>query len=70
MRQIGTTSPNLVAIDLDGNDICIAKALLEAGILPDVIVAEYNGKFPPPVRFQIDYSVDHTWQGDDYFGAS
>lgn len=70
LLQIGADVPNLVSVDLDGNDLHVLRALLEADILPDVYVAEYNGKFPPPVRFEIEYDPEHVWRGDDHFGAS
>ncbi|MDA8561344.1 hypothetical protein N9L33_06015, partial [Nitrospinae bacterium] len=28
------------------------------------------GKFPPPVKFQIEYDPKHVWKSDDYYGAS
>ena len=50
--------------------IYIAEELLCAGILPKVVIIEYNAKFPPPILFQIDYEEDFVWRRDDYFGAS
>jgi hypothetical protein len=70
MAKIGATNPNLVSMDLDGNDFFFVKAILEQGADPDVFIVEYNGKFPPPIRFNIDYDARYTWSGSDYFGAS
>jgi hypothetical protein len=39
-------------------------------IFPKLFIVEYNAKFPPPIRWQIEYNCDHIWQSDDYFGAS
>jgi len=68
--KIGATKINLVSMDLDGNDFFFVKAMLEQGVDPDVFIVEYNGKFPPPIRFTIDYDAAYSWSGSDYFGAS
>lgn len=60
---------DVAAIDIDGNDLWVAQALLPH-ISPRVLVVEYNAKFPPPVRFAMPYEPTFSWQGDDYFGAS
>jgi hypothetical protein len=61
---------DLISLDLDGNDYFFIRELLLAGVLPKIFVAEYNAKFPPPIKFTINYDPGHTWKGDDYFGAS
>jgi hypothetical protein len=43
---------------------------MEGGANPLVIVLEYNGRFPPPVRFTVAYDPQHRWDFTDYFGAS
>jgi len=70
LTAVRTKTLDLVSIDLDGNDIYIAEALLSNGITPKVFIAEYNAKFLPPARFQIEYNPDHRWLGNDYFGAA
>jgi hypothetical protein len=70
MAKIGATKVNLISMDLDGNDFFFVKAILEQGYGPDVFIVEYNGKFPPPIRFTIHYDAGYTWSGSDYFGAS
>jgi hypothetical protein len=35
-----------------------------------VIVAEYNAKFPPDVRWIMEHNEAHRWDSTDYFGAS
>jgi hypothetical protein len=59
---------DLLSVDLDGNDYYILEAI--RSISPRVIVAEYNSKFPPDVRWIIEYNEAHRWDGTDYFGAS
>jgi hypothetical protein len=70
IQMIGAKEVNLVSMDLDGNDLFFVQKILEHGLEPDVFVVEYNGKFPPPIRFTIDYDPTHVWSGGDYFGAS
>jgi hypothetical protein len=70
LARIGAESPDVVSLDLDGNDIYLVEKLLQSGFRPRLFIVEYNAKFPPPVRFQIAYDAGHRWGGDDYFGAS
>ena len=60
---------DVFSIDIDGNDAIILAEAVKV-ISPKVIVAEYNGKFPPPVLTTVAYNAAHAWTGDDYFGAS
>lgn len=61
---------DVISLDLDGNDIYFVEKLLHGGFAPKLFIVEYNAKFPPPIKWQIAYDAKHTWQGDDYFGAS
>ena len=61
---------DMLSVDLDGNDIYVLDALLRAGARPRLLAVEYNGKFPPPLRWQIAYDPKHVWNGSDYQGAS
>lgn len=72
LEQIGKrpSDARVVSIDLDGNDLYVAEALLQRGFFPDVLVVEYNAKFPPSAAFVIAYDATHKWAGDDYYGAS
>ncbi|MBT4594340.1 hypothetical protein HOD08_00475 [bacterium] len=69
-KNIGAKHLDVVSLDLDGNDIYFVEELLSNGCAPKVFIVEYNAKFLPPVRFQIDYDPKHQWQRDDFFGAS
>jgi hypothetical protein len=60
---------DLLSVDVDGNDLAIAVAAIEAWS-PKVVIGEYNAKFPPPLQLQVDYDPEHRWTGDDYHGAS
>lgn len=58
----------LLSIDIDGNDYHVWKAI--EAIHPSIVIIEYNGKFPPPIRWTITYDPNHTWDLSDYQGAS
>jgi hypothetical protein len=70
IQEIGAKKVNLISIDLDGNDFYFVQTILNRGFEPDVFVVEYNSKFPPPIRFAIEYDPKYVWSGGDYFGAS
>ena len=61
---------DVISLDLDGNDIYLVEKLLTSGYTPKLFIVEYNPKFPPPIKWQINYDLNHIWEGDDYFGAS
>ena len=68
--EIDSEEIDVISLDLDGNDIYFVEKLLAKGFKPKLFIVEYNGKFPPPVKFQIEYDPKHVWKGDDYYGAS
>lgn len=67
-NNIKDTEIDLLSIDIDGNDIHIFNEI--SVINPRVVIMEYNAKFPPPIMFTVEYNASHTWQADDYVGAS
>lgn len=70
LEQVGGSRVDVLSIDLDGNDIFILDRLLSQGLQPQVVIVEYNGKFPPPVRWSIEYDPNYEWDETDYQGAS
>jgi hypothetical protein len=66
--------PDVVSIDIDGNDLHIARALLDAGVRPKILVVEYNSVFGPdrsatvPYRADFDFRAAHPTQL--YYGVS
>ena len=70
MNALNASEIDILSLDLDGNDIYFLEKLLVGGIQPKLFIAEYNGKFIPPAKFQIAYDPEHLWIGDDYFGAA
>ena len=61
---------DVVSLDVDGNDFHFCEKLLKLGAYPSLFIVEYNGRFPPPMRFIMPYNESHKWVGDDYYGAS
>jgi hypothetical protein len=59
---------DLLCIDIDGNDYWVWQAIQKWQ--PRVMVVECNGAYPPPQKWVMAYNAEHTWQGDDYYGAS
>src|SRR6185437_13950018 len=60
--------PDLLSIDVDGNDYWLWEAL--EAYRPRVVVMEYNAAHVPPDRWVLPYDPDHRWAGDDVYGAS
>ncbi len=60
--------PDLLSIDIDGNDYWVWKAL--SSVSPRVVVIEYNAFFQPDVDWVMAYAPRHRWPGTSYFGAS
>lgn len=69
-EQLETEHIDLFSLDIDGVDIYVLEEMLKSGNSPTVVICEYNGKFPPPIEFQITYNPEHQHDGSDYFGAS
>jgi len=70
LTALGQGQANMLSVDIDGNDLYVVEAILASGIAPDVVICEYNAKFPPPIRWSIRYDAGHRWDGTDYQGAS
>ena len=58
-----------LSVDLDGNDLYFTEALLNV-LHPQLMIVEYNTKFPPPARWSVEYDPNFRWDGTDYHGAS
>jgi hypothetical protein len=70
LAALGESRVDMLSVDIDGNDLHVLEKLLQGGLAPDIVVVEYNGKFPPPVRWAIRYDAEHVWDLSDYQGAS
>jgi hypothetical protein len=70
LQHHGISNVDVLSLDLDGNDLFYCESLLQSGASPALFIVEYNAKFPPPVRFSIDYDSENIWNYNDYQGAS
>ncbi len=64
----GNAEPDLLSLDIDGNDYWVWKAI--ESIRPRVVVIEFNATFRPPVKLVQAYQRDAAWNGTNYYGAS
>lgn len=60
--------PDILSIDVDGNDYWIWEAM--QGYRPRLVVIEYNASLDPAATVAMPRDDDHRWDGTDYFGAS
>jgi len=60
--------PDLLSIDIDGNDYWVWKAL--KAFLPRVVIIEYNVFFGLHIRKAMAYNPRHVWDETTYHGAS
>ncbi len=58
----------MLCVDIDGNDYYVWENI--DVVQPWVVVIEYNAKFPPPMKWSIEYDKNHIWNLTDYQGAS
>ena len=63
-----SSMPDLLSIDIDGNDWYVWKAI--SSIKPRLVCIEYNGKFPPDLNWKQAYDAKHVWDKTDWQGAS
>jgi hypothetical protein len=60
--------PDVLSIDIDGNDYWIWQALTSYS--PRLVVIEYNAQWPLLGRWVQPYDPERAWQGTDNYGAS
>ena len=69
-KEINVQNLDVISLDLDGNDFHLVNELLKNNFRPKLFIVEYNAKFPPPIKWIMNYNEKHFWDGTDYFGAS
>ena len=62
------TEPDVLSIDVDGNDYWIWQAITNYS--PRIVVIEYNAHWPLLARWVQPYDPERAWQGTDNYGAS
>jgi hypothetical protein len=67
-RKMRTSEPDLLSVDIDGNDYWVWRAI--SSINPRVVVIEYNPLWRPPISVTIKYNPNYRWRSDGYFGCS
>jgi len=60
--------PDVLSIDVDGNDYWIWQAITSYS--PHIVVIEYNAQWPLHARWVQPYDPEHVLQATDYYGAS
>ena len=60
--------PDIVSIDVDGNDYWIWRAL--TAFRPRLVIVEYNGAFDPASRRVMPYTPGFRWDGTSAYGSS
>jgi hypothetical protein len=60
--------PDVLSIDVDGNDYWVWEGL--KAYSPRIVVIEYNAQWPLQARWVQPYDADRVWQGSDNYGAS
>jgi len=67
-------APDVLSLDIDGNDYYVARALLDAGLRPKIAVVEYNSVFGPERRMTIEYregfDFKRAHETELYYGVS
>ena len=61
MQLAPDARPDLLSLDMDGNDYFIAEGLLEAGLRPRTIAVEYNSALGPDKSLSIKYQENFNY---------
>jgi len=70
LGRLGANDADVLSFDLDSRDLFFLAKLLESGARPALVVAEYNAKFAPPIRWTVPAAEERAWAYTDYMGAS
>jgi hypothetical protein len=63
-------SISILNLDIDSYDLAVLEAILKNNYRPKIISMEINEKIPPGIYFSVNYSEDHYWKGDHFYGCS
>jgi hypothetical protein len=67
-------NPDLLSLDIDGNDFYIMERLFESGYRPKIAVVEYNSCFGPDqsltIRYREDFNCAKAHSTALYYGVS
>ena len=59
--------PDLLSIDIDGNDYWVWKAI--KNYKPRAVIIEYNALWRPDLEWVMKYNPKNEWNRNSYFGA-
>jgi hypothetical protein len=66
--------PDVFSLDIDGNDLYIMRAALDAGLRPRIIVVEYNAAYGPErsvtIPYQPDFALSRSHPSQLHYGVS
>jgi hypothetical protein len=66
--------PDMLSLDIDGNDYYIAQSILDNGFRPKIFVVEYNSVYGPERSMTIEYQSDFVFTNAHpthlYYGVS
>ena len=65
----GQAKPNVLVIDVDGNDYWLWRELGRS-IRPELVIIETNNSYGPDTHWVMPYNANHQWQQDRIHGAS
>jgi 2-polyprenyl-3-methyl-5-hydroxy-6-metoxy-1,4-benzoquinol methylase len=65
----GPREPDILSIDVDGNDFYLWRASANLWN-PRIVVIEYNASRGPEEDWVMPYDAAHRWIGNNHFGAS
>lgn len=67
-------NPDVLSLDIDGNDYYIAAALLGFGLRPKIVVVEYNSAFGPTnsvtIKYKENFNFTSAHPTNLYYGVS
>lgn len=73
-RLAAHLDPDVMSLDIDGNDYYVAAALFDAGFRPKIFAVEYNSVFGPDRRVTIPYRESFDFRAAHpsrlYYGVS
>ena len=62
--------PDLLSVDIDGNDYHVLSTILRGGYRPRVVIVEYNAQLGVELDRIKNYEPTSTWKMDCYLSAS
>jgi hypothetical protein len=67
-REAVPAAPDVLSIDIDGNDYWLWQAI--TNFAPRVVVIEYNGYLEAGREWVVPYAPERAWRQTTHFGAS